>query len=216
MYRIGILDDQKLWVERIAGRIEDVLRNNKQYGYEILQFTKSESLLEKVENIDLLFLDIELSEPENGFEVAQRIKSAGYSTKICFLTSHLEVAREGYKYHAFRFLDKMNLEEIGEAISAYINDSPKLIRCKTSDKTEKTVMSSDIIYIETIGRKLCYHMLDQKLIVAGNLKDIIDEFREYGFVQVHRSYVINMKYVESYDSRQIRLIDKSITPISRE
>lgn len=217
MYRIGILDDEKIWGNRIADKVKNCFVNNGEYEYKIIIFTQSDELYKFADKIDLLFLDIELGEKDDGFDVAQKIQSINKKVRICFLTSHLECAREGYKYNAFRYLDKTHLEEVEEAINVYLRKKAIVIVCKTADYEEKPIISNDIIYLETYGRKLCYHMQNsEKLMAMSNIKDAYKLLKNYGFVQIHRSYIVNMEYIDRYDSRQMVLKDRSVIPVSRE
>lgn len=69
---------------------------------------------------DLLFLDIELAEGEDGFGIARQLMDSGNQCKVCFLTSHTEMARLGYRVNAFRYIDKRHLEEITEALDFFL------------------------------------------------------------------------------------------------
>ena len=181
MYRIGILDDEKIWGNRIADKVKNCFVNNGEYEYKIIIFTQSDELYKFADKIDLLFLDIELGEKDDGFDVAQKIQSINKKVRICFLTSHLECAREGYKYNAFRYLDKTHLEEVEEAINVYLRNKAIVIVCKTADYEEKPIISNDIIYLETYGRKLCYHMQNsEKLMAMSNIKDAYKLLKDYG------------------------------------
>lgn len=46
--------------------------------------------------------------------------NSGSQCKICFLTSHTELARLGYRVNAFRYIDKKHLEEIDEALDIFL------------------------------------------------------------------------------------------------
>ena len=45
---------------------------------------------------------------------------SGNQCKVCFLTSHTEMARLGYRVNAFRYIDKRHLEEITEALDFFL------------------------------------------------------------------------------------------------
>lgn len=88
----------------------------------------------KNSDIDLLFLDIELAEGEDGFQIAEQLMHCGNKSKICFLTSHTEQARLGYKVNAFRYVDKKHLDEIGEALDSFLKTKiqDRIISCNSS------------------------------------------------------------------------------------
>lgn len=54
----------------------------------------------------LWFPDIELAEGEDGFGIADKLMDSGNQCRICFLISHTELARLGYRVNVFRYIDK--------------------------------------------------------------------------------------------------------------
>ena len=216
---IGIVDDEIVWIEKIKQHITGYFKENEINNFTITTFCDKASILSSYKDIDLLFLDIELSDSENGFQIAEEISKNDTECKICFLTSHVELSREGYKFNAFRYIDKLHLEEINEALSAYFDSFPKTINieCKTENGIPNTVNSADIVYIETYGRKLRFHTQDNTIFYSSeNIKGIAEKMEEYDFFQIQRSYIVNLQYVLSYDSRIIRLTNNTVLPISRD
>lgn len=216
---IGIVDDEALWAEKIKEYIEEYLALVDVKDYRINLYADEKTLLPEVDNIDLLFLDVELADGKNGFDIAEHIQQLDCEMKICFLTSHIEFARLGYKVNAFRYIDKLHLEEIDEALASYIltfaNES--YIDCKNALGVERKINLGEVIYIEKLDRKICYRMKDGAVYYnEGNLKDIAAEYQDIGLILIQRSFVINMKYVDSYDSRQVTLLGGISLNISRD
>ena len=50
----------------------------------------------------------------------------------------------------------------------------------------------------------------------GNLKDIANQYKKIGIIQIQRSYAVNMRYIRSYDSRQLTMIGGTGITISRD
>lgn len=215
---IGIVDDEHVWIDKIKDKISSFMCERDFSDYQIFTFSDKAAILKSYSNIDLLFLDVELSETENGFQIAEEINKTTSDCKICFLTSHVEFSRLGYKVNAFRYIDKLQLDEIDEALTAFLDSycCSKSIDCKTADGLDKTIHSNDIIFIETYGRKLRYHTINGDTFYSSkNIKFIAEEMSAYDFFQIQRSYIINYKYILSYDSRTVRMIQNHNLPISR-
>ena len=85
---IGIVDDEALWAEKIKEYIEEYLALVDVKDYRINLYADEKSLLPEVDNIDLLFLDVELADGKNGFDIAEHIQQLECDMKICFLTSY--------------------------------------------------------------------------------------------------------------------------------
>ena len=63
-----------------------------------------------------------------------------------------------------------------------------------------------LLLIETSGRKLRYLMVDGKeYFCEGNISEVSKSLEQFGFFQVQRSYVVNMKFIEKVDSRKVTL-----------
>lgn len=219
MMVVGILDDEIVWVNKIKDCIKEyfVITNFK--DYEIITCLDENELNKNIEKIDLLFLDVELNESENGFEIAERIQKKEYNCKICFLTSHIEYARMGYKVNAYRYIDKYYLDEINEALATYNAQISKAeyIECKNEEGADELINIGQSLYIELIDRKLCYSFAGgKKYFSEGKLKNLAEKYESLGFIQVQRSYLVNMKYIRNYDSRHLVMIDDTQITISRD
>ncbi len=85
-------------------------------------FFDGESLFEKSRPYDVVFFDVELGEnKEDGLSLCKKYKTVYPEQKhiAIILTTHTELGRYGYMLNAFRYIDKLNLdEELEEAVHA--------------------------------------------------------------------------------------------------
>jgi len=216
---VGIFDDDIIWTKRIGRYINNYLANVHSLDYEIASINCEVELWRLIEKIDLLFLDVELSACTSGFEIAETIQSRGFQCKICFLTSHTEFAMQGYKFNAFRYIDKLNLVEVDEALESYISNRRKrvYINCKSNEGLEYRINVENVMYIEKIDRKIMYHLLDGNIFLSdGIIKELASRFKNIGLIQVQRSYIVNMRYIKSYDSRKVIIVDGTEITLGRD
>lgn len=83
------------------------------------------------------------------------------------------------------------------------NGSLERLRCST------------ICYLEAIGSYCNLYMSDnKKMMIPKSLGEIIDSLPVDTFIRVHRSYVINIDYVEKYVSNTFYIYEATI-PIGR-
>lgn len=84
-------------------------------------------------------------------------------------------------------------------------------------KTKEILNCDDIIYIKSDGPYLEYFILskDEPTIERNTLKAALDLLKENGFIQVHRSYVINQSKVKSIYANSIFLENNMEVPLSR-
>lgn len=97
--KIAIVEDEAVWRDKVQTIIEKYC-SDKNISFQINSYGSGKDFI-KNPNTDLLFLDIELAEGENGFQIAEQLMHCGNKSKICFLNSHTEQARLGYKVNAF-------------------------------------------------------------------------------------------------------------------
>lgn len=169
-------------------------------------------------DVDLLFLDIELARGEDGFEMAENLMNSGSQCKICFLTSHTELARLGYRVNAFRYIDKKHLEEIDEALDIFLKTriQDRIVYCDDTSGIRVKINLNELLFVETDGRKLRYLMLDgRQYFCGGRMSETAQSLSGFGFFRVQRSYIVNLKYIEKVNSHEITLCNGLKVAIGR-
>ncbi len=204
--KIGIVEDEAVWRDKIQTIIEKYCRD-KNISSQISSYKSGKDFMKNAD-ADLLFLDIELAEGEDGFKIAEHLMNHGNKCKVCFLTSHTELARLGYRVNAFRYIDKKHLEEIGEAIDFFLKTKiqDRIVSCNDTDGIRIKISLSELLLIETSGRKLRYLMLDgSEHLCEGQISEAARSLSRFGFFQIHRSYIVNLKYIEKVNSHEVTL-----------
>lgn len=214
--KICIVEDEAVWRNQITAAIEKYCMD-KNISVQISAYGSGKDFMEHPD-VDLLFLDIELADGEDGFGIAERLMDSKSPCKICFLTSHTEMARQGYRVNAFRYIDKKYLEEIDEALECFFKTKiqERSICCKDVAGICVTIHLSELLLVETSGRKLRYLMLDgSEYLCEGQISETAQGLAAFGFFYVQRSYIVNLKYIESVNSREIMLCNGLKVTIGR-
>lgn len=214
--KICIVEDEAAWRNKIKASVEKYCMD-KNISAQIEAYDNERDFMENAD-ADLLFLDIELAEGEDGFRIAEKLTDSGSQCKICFLTSHTEMARYGYRVNAFRYIDKKYLEEMDEALDSFFKTKiqERIIYCKDAAGIQCKINLRELLLVETNGRKLRYLMLDgSEHICEGRISETAQSLSPFGFSYVQRSYIVNLKYIESASSREIMLCNGSKIAIGR-
>ncbi len=204
--KVCIVEDEAVWRDKIQAVIEKYCRD-KNISSQINSYSNGKDFMKNMD-ADLLFLDIELAEGEDGFEIAETLMNAGKHCKICFLTSHTELARFGYRVNAFRYIDKKHLEEINEALDFFLRTKiqEQIICCNDTSGICRKINLDKLLLVETNGRKLRYLMVDgSEYFCEGRISETAQRLSEFGFFQVQRSYIVNLKFITKVNSREITL-----------
>lgn len=213
---IGIVEDEAVWRDKIKAAVEKYCAE-KNISAQVTAYGSGREYMENPE-ADLLFLDIELPEGEDGFQIAEKMMDSGNQCKICFLTSHTEMARQGYRVNAFRYIDKKYPEEIGEALDAFFQTKiqERVICCKDAAGLQIKINLRELLLVETSGRKLRYLMLDgREHFCEGQISETAQSLSPFGFFHIQRSYIVNLKYIENVNSREIMLCNGLTIAIGR-
>lgn len=163
---------------------------------------------EALKNCQMVFLDINMDE-QDGLKTAIRIKQLYPEIYVVLVTAYMSYSLEGYKVKASRFLLKDDLEHtIKECMDSLIGEIRKKNRYVEFSFVEGMVrlQVDDIIYIETSRHKNVFYTRKQTYSIYKKMDEIEEDLVNMGFVRVHQSFLVNMRYIEKISSYVLRLI----------
>lgn len=220
MIKIAFCDDEMEVLHQMNGlldryrveRNEDITYAAFQSPFELL------TEIEKGIRPDILFLDVVMP-GQNGMDVAKEIRQYDTNVKIIFLTSSPEFAVESYTVGAYFY----QLKPIWEESFFRLMDAV-LSECEKKKKNSLILHSKDGItrinlqqleYCEVLGRKLLFHLENGAVLEgAGSLDDLAGQLMQYcNFFRPHRSFLVNMEYIQNISSRSIKMVNDAVIPI---
>lgn len=217
MYKIAICDDESL----IAKYNEDVVKkilNKNNIPYEIDVYNNMNDLIHEFKKdknkYSLLLLDILLGK-DNGIDLSRKLRKMGVKASIIFVTSSVEFAIDGYDVEAIKYIIKpINSSDLESVILKDYRNRQQF--CLLEVKSEKVAIRlSDIYYIESMNKDFVIHYKDSKNIYPGKLSYIKEKVGEVDFVQVHRCYLINLRYVNEIKRNEVVLKNNEVVPLSK-
>ena len=157
-------------------------------------------------------------EPEDGLETARQLRKKYPGIPVLLLTSHTELAMEGYEVQAFRFLAKpLRQEKLVEALRAVERTAGKQeqhkLRVVTGER-EIYVDCRDIFYVKSENVYLNIVTTEQTFLMRGKLKELYTSLPEDLFFQIHRSYIVNLSHIRSFDGKKLIMEDGGQLPVS--
>lgn len=199
--------------------VEYCAEHNQEIEYSA--FCSSLELLAEVEKgmrYDILFLDIILPN-ENGINIAKEIRQYDRVVKIVFLTSSTEFAVQSYTVGAYFYQMKPIMrEDFFKLMNSLVSKCQKeqqqslIMHCKNG------VIRIDLDrleYCEVIGRALMFYMEDGKVLEGvGSIGKLCGQLSQYeNFVRPHRSFLINMEYIQKISHKAITMENLAQIPI---
>ena len=222
MLRIGICDDEELITKRLM-RILYSLEKNQSENYDIEVYTDSVKLSEKLsagKRYDLIFLDI-MMPVKSGVEVGKIIRNdlKDNITQIVFISSENKYAMDLFEIRPMNVLikpfDENDIEKIMKTAAELINTN-KHILVLEARKELLRIPVSEIRYIESSGRYIIVHDSGGEYKLKGKLNDIYERVKGFGFLFIHKSYIVNNLYIRKYSYDNVELDDNVILPVSRQ
>lgn len=215
--KIAICDDEVSFQKVLKKELE------KYYGaleIETEVFCSGNNFLEKFEDnpmeFQIIFMDIEMP-GFDGIDVSKQIREVNQSVPIIFLTSHTERAMDGYEVDAFRFLDKpLQADKLVNTLSAF--DKLRLLDSKIELQDGDRVLLANWVEIQYVQSENVYinvYLKDNRYLIRKKLSDIENQMPKQMFYKPHRSYLINFKFVNSFDGKKILMKSGVEIPLSR-
>ena len=211
--KIAVCDDELVAREAVVTCLEDYSVERKlNIEYEVFE---SYTLLEsKIEEFDIFVIDYQTPEID-GMTFAKILREKfGDEKTIIFVTSFREIVYDAFTVKTHRFLIKpIERNKFFEALDSCITTEDKNLVLK-SDGINDVVNTSDILYIEVRGKE-CYICTESEQIVSRKAITFFeDKLEKAGFFRVHRSYLVNMRKVRSFDKSKIELVNGEKIDIS--
>ncbi|KAJ50585.1 DNA-binding LytR/AlgR family response regulator [Clostridium tetanomorphum] len=206
MLKIAICDDEIHQRTSLINMIEKALqlKNIKCFIY---QYDSGEELLHSKLEMNLYFLDIRMDKL-SGIETAKKIREINKEAVIIFITALKEYVFQAFDVRAFHYILKpiteKKLREVLYSALLQFQETDKFILGKTISESFK-IFVKDIFYIESHLRKIKVHTTYDIIEYYYKLSDIESELKDCNFFRCHKSYIVNLKYIRSYDSTFITL-----------
>ena len=174
-------------------------------------FSSGEELLLDDGPIDIAFLDVEMP-GISGIVVGSKLKVRNPYVKIFIVTSYQEHLDEAMKCCVFRYFTKpverqRLFRNMKDALYQY-NPENKKIPIETKDSVT-VKQAEEIICVESTSRKVIVHTCDGSFESVRSMEYWVDMLNLKGFFQTYRSFIVNMKYVASFNTSTVHLLTES-------
>jgi DNA-binding LytR/AlgR family response regulator len=227
MLNLAFCDDDKDFLAQIVPEVETIFRHLK-VETRSFSFKKGEDLIASFSKYqpyyDIIFLDIDMPQ-KDGKEVAKELRILDKKFKLIFITAYPQEALNTFQYDVIGFLPKSLIHErltdvIVQVIDRINEDNPKTQIFKVvkspNGSMDIKVPLDDIIYFECINRKVFVYTKRGTFILHNyQFSEIVQKYLPLEFVDIHRSCIVNIKYIFSIDETEISLDNGIRLPLSR-
>ncbi len=176
--------------------------------------------------VDILFLDINMPEL-SGLDM---LKTLANPPVVILTTAYSEFALEGYEFGVLDYLMKpIRFDRFLKSVNRVLQmKSPPVASVPVPKETAETaketsffvkadgiqhkVLFSDINYLESKGNFVQIHLEKNRLLTADTLTKMEKKLSAFGFIRVHKSYIVNKEKVTAIEGNQL-IIDATKIPI---
>lgn len=224
--KIVICDDNIEDLIKTEKLLQKYIKADGEHEFEIEKFSDPSKLYEKIEKkelADIYVLDMIMSE-KTGVDIGSLLGRAGGKAVIIYVTSSDDFALEAYRVHAARYLLKPVREEeffeaLDHALSCAETKKGPVYLVKTKDGF-LSLPYSRIEYIENASRILDVHMADgtdiKSIFIRKSFDAEIEELlHDRCFLQVHKSFAINLNYVKKLTQNSVIMESGKSVPVSK-
>ena len=221
--KILVVEDELIIAEDIRMMLEDL-------GYDVIGTAPGYSEAIELLNInlpDVVLIDILLAGEKDGIALAENIREK-YNLPFIFITSHSDTATveraksvhpDGYLVKPFEKKDLYTSIEI--AFSNFISKEETEVEKEDSfflkdsifirkDYLLIKIRFNDLKWVKSDGNYLELYCKDEKHLVRSSLKNFVQRLPANQFLQVHKSYLVNLEHIRSIDHRNVRIDDDLI------
>lgn len=224
MFKIVIVDDIDDVLNCYKHVIQNIIISENMKAEISLCANNPHTIIQFLEHnsASLFLLDVDLKSYISGLELAYKIRQKLKNVYIIFVSGHGEFVFDSFEVRPFDFLVKpVPDSRLKHAVLSAYNDfmglKIELVNEQYLDvkycSTIHRVKIKDLIYIEKNGKHVIFHSKEsafscnltlcdvQQLLIDKGLQDII--------IQVHKTYFVNVQFVQTINSKNNVIILES-------
>ena len=216
--RVVLCDDDPAFLDALESELTRVF-HKLHIGAEIARFSEySETLYAAFPECSIAFFDIDFEDEEyTGIDLARRLRQVNGRTLIFFVTNFIEYAPAGYEVQAFRYILKRDLDEVLERYVMqaveHLAEGQECLCLLDRDESTQLVLD-EIIYLEVMDHSVLIHTSDCVHSLSATLSGLEQKLETRGFLRIHKSYLVNMRCIRKFRSRECLLADGTTLTVS--
>ena len=163
-----------------------------------------------------LFIRIVLPN-SNGLDICKKLRSEGFAGDIVFVTDKPEYAIDAFSVDARGYILKpyspQHVFDVLDRVTSF--SSLQAIAIKIGRQLVRVPVFS-IMYVESSAHDCIFHCRhDTNYTSRCKLDEVQKEIDSFKFVRCHKSYLVNMNYVQAVSATEFTMSDGSTIPITK-
>lgn len=210
--RIAVCDDKKSEIEKFCRMIKSAAEEQKIH-IEIDEYKGGEQFLfniqEQAHLPDAIFLDINMPKL-NGIEAAKKLGDMDIRVPIVFLTVSEKHFLQAFDVNAFNYI--LKTQEPEKRIKKILRQLEEKLKWENEDFIMLTVCGEQqvvalekIYYFECSNKIISLHYKEESLEFYSTLNKIEEDLLDRGFIRIHKSFLVSVSVIASYNRKEMLL-----------
>lgn len=212
--RIFIVEDEPI----IVATIESMLQK---FGYKVLGDADNfDDAIQKIKQTkpDLVLLDVQLDGEKDGVDLAMVLDEIGI--QYMYLTSQTDqyttakiTQTHPIGYAAKPFTENSLRSNIEIAWNSKKTEPTEFLTITVNQDIYK-IKQQNILFLQALDNYCYVYYKDEKLLIPKTLKFVSEQLNPQNFRKCHRTYVVNLKKINSISKNSIKILEHEI-PLSK-
>ena len=220
MYRLFILEDQAEQAEMLERMISTYVHHGELVITRFSGIEELEDHLRTGEAPDILITDIMLGDDSvPSVDFIQRRFPSGCGTQIIYVTAYIEYCTRVYRTEHVYFLTKpVAQDDLCDALDKAFANLRSLAGRAIAVRTGSSIVALEprtILYAESDRRKLRIHTHARVIETYMPLSELAGRLPTT-FIQPHKSFLVNMAYIQEMQKSDILLTNGELVPMSQK
>ncbi len=217
---IILCDDDSAFLDTFHAKILAVLAKLPIQATIQLSTGLQELSNEQLTTCDIAFLDVDfVGQDSNGMDIARKLREGNSHALIFFITNFIEYAPEGYEVQAFRYILKWDLDAV---LGRYLLQALEHLSAARDvfqlqhNGILVELPFNDILYLEVLGHSVSVVTEQETYSITATLSSLEQQLERHGFLRVHKSFLVNMRYIKRFQCRELLLANGTVLRVSEK
>ena len=202
MIKFALCDDDVQSLSRLEKTLENIFIRDDLDASVVFTTSNPEKLLDFISRneVNVLFLDIDLNSQFNGIDIAKEIRKNNKSIYIIFITGHFEYIVSALECKTFDYIQKPSSpSKIENTVLRLFED----LNANTSkfiplNNKHKLINQNLVNYIQKDGMRTTYYLGHSSIESYGSFNKIRESLPN-NFVRCHKSFIVNVNNISNVD-----------------
>lgn len=212
---VAICDDEKGFREELKSMIFAYKAEHRMH-IDVYEYSTGEALLNSSKAFDIIFLDYQMPGID-GMAAARELRCRNTTCSIVFVTAYPQFVLESFEVQPYRFFVKpLKQDQIISLMNTFIQQQALLAPIIViNDGEQNVIRAQDILYLEGNGKNSIIRTLDNTFTSSKTLSQVHALLPQHCFYRSHKSYVVNLYSINSFNKGIAALANGEVVKIGR-